>query len=304
MTSNGIPESVNLASGIMSNDAAQNPHYATWNKVNLLYCTSDAFSGTLEQAPWTTGPLSFLGSRVIPSVIADLKANYGLVDSSSTTVIYSGSSAGAVGMYPNVDHLSSALLPKSRVVAVVDSGWFLDSVPIIPMNCSAPMNCAVGENFAKGVAMWKSSLDADCANAFGIVGAEQWQCLVGKEVEPYLSTPTFVVQWLYDLAQLYHDGLTSKPSAWSADQSGYAQASRVNLTQSFNAAERHHQFFAPSCYHHVAINNKSPWWVDVTVGTVKLVDALDDFVTGKSTSSILVDTCSSPDCNPTCPPPL
>jgi hypothetical protein len=36
MTSNGIPASVNLASGIMSNDPAQNPHYATWNMVDLL----------------------------------------------------------------------------------------------------------------------------------------------------------------------------------------------------------------------------------------------------------------------------
>jgi hypothetical protein len=288
----------------MSNDPEQNPHYATWNKVDLLYCTSDAFSGTVEQAPWTTGKLSFLGSRVIPSVIADLKANYGLVDSSSTTVIYSGASAGAVGMYPNIDYLSSVLLPSSHVVAVVDSGWFLDSAPIQQShNCSDPQTCAVGQNFAKGVAAWNSSVDADCASATP-VRSEQWRCLLGKYVEPYLSTTMFVVQWLYDLAQLYHDGITSHPSAWSADQSAYAQASRMNLTQTFQAAKRHHQFFAPSCYHHVSLNNKSPWWLDVTVGTITLVDALDDFITGKSTSSIQVDKCSSPDCNPTCPPPL
>jgi hypothetical protein len=304
MTSNGLAASIDLASGILSNDAPENPYYATWNKVDLLYCTSDAFSGTVEQAPWTTSKLSFLGSRVIPAVIADLTQNYGLVDSPSTTVIYSGASAGAVGMYGNMDLLSSTLLPAARVVAVVDSGWFLNSIPFQPMNCTDnPLTCTVEENLAKGTAAWNSSVDAGCASATPVL-SDQWQCLLGDYVEPYLSTPTFVFQWQYDLAQLYHDGITDHPSVWSSEALAYAQSSKANLTRTFSAAKRHHQFFSASCYHHVALNNKSPWWLDVTVRNITLSDSLNDFVTGKTSSSILLDECLSPDCNPTCPPPL
>ena len=300
MSSKGLSPELNIASGILSDDPAENPFFAGYNMVELPYCTSDAFSGTLAQSSWST-KLSFLGSRVVPSVIADLKQNHGLVDHASTVVIYSGASAGAVGLYPNLDLLSSKLLPASHVVGVIDSGWFLDSVPLETQPCAdQPLVCSVKENLVRGVAAWNSSVDTDCDSDKG--ADEQWQCMMGHYVEPYLTTPIFVFEWGYDLAQLYHDGIESNPKA-SAPALAYAQTSRANLTRTFEAAKRHHHFFSPACYQHVVLNAKHPTWLHVTAGNVTLAAALNDFVSGNSSSSVLLDDCTLPDCNPTCPPP-
>ena len=119
MTSKGLKDTIVITKGIVSDSTAANPYYADWNKVQLPYCTSDAFSGTMES---TSYGVSFLGSRIVPEVVADLLEVHGLLDSIETIVVYSGSSAGAVGIYPNLDHLANELLPLSRVVGVVDSG--------------------------------------------------------------------------------------------------------------------------------------------------------------------------------------
>lgn len=322
MSSKGLPSELTIANGILSDSPAENPYFASFNMVELpcthpapvplaplrlltrvcgaADCTSDAFSGTLEQSSWSK-TLSFLGSRVVPAVIADLKQNHGLVDGASTVVVYSGASAGAVGLYPNLDVLSSKLLPASHVVGVIDSGWFLDSVPLETQPCTnQPLVCSVKENLVRGVAAWNSSVDTDCAGDKG--ADEQWQCMMGHYVEPYLSTPIFVFEWQYDLAQLYHDGIEQNPEA-SAPALAYAQSSRANLTRTFEAAKRHHHFFSPACYQHVVLNAKHPTWLHVTAGNVTLAAALNDFVSGNSSSSVLLDDCTSPDCNPTCPPP-
>jgi hypothetical protein len=205
MSSRGLPQTLTIGAGILASSARDDPYFATWSKVQLTYCTSDAFSGTVEQSSWKRS-LSFLGSRVVPSVIADLKANHGLVDGPDTTLIYSGASAGAVGLYPNLDVLSSTLLPASRVVGVIDSGWFLDSEPIQPQACTDnPLECSVADNLKMGMAAWSPAVDPDCAQAKA--ANDQWQCMMGHYVEPYLSTPIFVFQWQFDLAQLYHDGI-------------------------------------------------------------------------------------------------
>lgn len=302
MSSKGLPNTLSITSGIISDDTNDNPYYATWNKVFLPYCTSDAFSGTVAQASWSSS-LSFLGSRVIPSVVSNLKQSHGMVDGASTTVIYAGASAGAVGLYPNLDLLSATLLPLSRVVGVIDSGWFLDSEPIKASTCgSTPLDCTVKENLVSGVAAWSPSVDADCAAAKPT--ADRWQCLMGHYLEPYLTTPLFVFEWQFDLAQLYHDGVTSNPST-TPQALAYAQHSRANLTKTFHAAQHHHHFFSPACYQHVVLNAKHADWVDVTANGTLLPEALNAFVNGSSagSASILVDGCSTPDCNPTCPPP-
>jgi len=315
MSSKGLAATLSINSGIISDNVKDNPYFAAYNKVQLPYCTSDAFSGTVQQASWDSS-ISFLGSRVIPSVVADLKANHGLVDNASTTFIYSGASAGAVGLYPNMDRLSSQLLPASRVVGVVDSGWFMDSVPYEPSpGCAAagdPLKCSVKENLVMGSAAWRPAVDADCAHAKASTPDTLWQCMMGHYLAPYLSTPLFVFEWQFDLAQLYHDGITSNPASLPAAAAAYAQQSRANLTRTFVSAAtathgRHRRrFFSPSCYQHVVLNAKHADWVQVTANGTTLPDALNAFVRDEGVGTaraIMLDDCTMPDCNPTCPPP-
>ena len=219
-------------------------------------------------------------------------------------MIFSGASAGAVGVYPNLD-LVATKLPHTRVVGVIDSGWFLDSIPIptSPDDCPDPLHCLVQGNLMRGVSAWNPAVDPDCANE-KTAGVDLWQCLMGHYVEQFLSTPMFVFEWQFDLAQLYHDGITENPSRAPAELA-YAQESVTNLTRTFVAAKKHHHFFSPACYQHVVLNNKPHNWVGLTINGTTLPDALDTFVKGvKNTTTVFVDTaCNTPDCNPTCPPP-
>ena len=65
------------------------------------------------------------------------------------------------------------------------------------------------------------------------------------------------------------------------------------------------RFFSPSCYQHVVLNAKHADWVQVTANGTTLPDALNAFVRDKvvGTATIMLDDCTMPDCNPTCPPP-
>ena len=111
------------------------------------------------------------------------------------------------------------------------------------------------------------------------------------------------------LAQLYHDGITSNPTTLPAAAVAYAQQSRANLTQTFVLAAtkrgpHHLHFFSPSCYQHVVLNVKHADWVQVTANGTTLPDALNAFVRGEGqNATILLDDCTMPNCNPTCPPP-
>eukprot|EP00322_Chrysochromulina_rotalis_P018983 CAMPEP_0115877516 /NCGR_PEP_ID=MMETSP0287-20121206/26265_1 /TAXON_ID=412157 /ORGANISM="Chrysochromulina rotalis, Strain UIO044" /LENGTH=379 /DNA_ID=CAMNT_0003333037 /DNA_START=250 /DNA_END=1390 /DNA_ORIENTATION=+ len=302
MTSKMLAPQVTINYGILSDIPANNPPFAAWNRVLLPYCTSDAYSGNLSSSAWDAG-LSFLGSRVLPAVVADLKAHYGLLDQPSSTIVYSGASAGGVGIYPNVDRISEELLPAARVFGVVDSGWFLDSTPFVTQQCGDdPNTCTDEEIFSSGIPAWGAIMDASCAAATPV--DIRWECLLGYRVLPYLSTPLFVFQWQFDLAQLTHDGVKTKPS--TMPELAYAQASAANLTKTFttaaNATSRH-RFFSASCYQHVVLNSKHEQaWITLTVNGMTLVDAIGDFIDGHGgNASVCVDTCNTPDCNPTCP---
>lgn len=156
-------------------------------------------------------------------------------------------------------------------------------------------------NLKKGVTAWAPNVNAKCASA-KTSGVDLWHCLMGHYVAPYLTTQLFVFQWQFDKAQLYHDAITNDPSD-DPTELAYAQQSAANLTATFRAAKGHHHFFSPSCYQHVVLNNKQHEWVSLAVGETTLPDALDRFVRGAENITLFLDTCETPDCNPTCPPP-
>jgi hypothetical protein len=117
----------------------------------LPYCTSDAFSGTF--AKLSGRRFSFLGKYIIPAVMEDLVENHGLIDSEFTKFVLSGSSAGAIAIYPNIEFVSS-FLSKSKTFATVDSGWFLDSTLFVEQVCNTTMTCTEKDIFVKGNTYW------------------------------------------------------------------------------------------------------------------------------------------------------
>ena len=157
MTSEGFPVAVNM-NGIFERDApyaSMNP-LDGYNQVFLHYCSSDSWTGTVDNAvvagldyrPVLQDPvngvavprvytLSFLGRPIFDAVIETLRRQRGLpalvyrrpdgrsqpmpdLDEASF-VILSGGSAGGAGVIHNLDHLRGILRERTRLVGLIDS---------------------------------------------------------------------------------------------------------------------------------------------------------------------------------------
>ena len=273
----------------LDDDPAANPVFAAWNKVVLPYCTSDDFSGARNAT--SSDPWLFQGSRVLPAVLVALQRRHGLRDGG--TVVLAGSSAGGEALYPNVDLVSERLLPHSEVLALDDSGYFLSSAPYQGQtNCTSPFACTEQEGIRLGVAYWNAQLNARCVAARP--PARAYECLLGPTALPFLRTPVFVFQYLFDAAQLAHDGL-GDPSG-NADKMRYAAQSASNLTTSL---ARQPYVFLPACFTHTVLGDRD--WTKMAIDGVLLTDAVKAFLARKPALR-LVDSCTgSVRCNPTCP---
>lgn len=121
--------------GVLSRDSAINP-LASANHVYAFYCSSDNWSGTRTSAIRTTdvdpagfGPWYFAGHHNVTALFESLSEAYGLDDSDpEMRVLFTGTSAGGVGIVANTEHVAS-MLPRTaaggRYRVVVDAGTYL-----------------------------------------------------------------------------------------------------------------------------------------------------------------------------------
>jgi len=123
MTSTGAPTQIFL-SGIFDTDPKLSPLWAA-NKAVLLYCSSDAFMGNGNFGSWT-----FRGSNLVYDFIRVMRSRHNL--SSRSTVIFGGASAGARGAMVLVDELVRDHFPTKRVLALLDSPYWIDKRPLFP----------------------------------------------------------------------------------------------------------------------------------------------------------------------------
>jgi hypothetical protein len=69
--------------------------------------------------------LHFRGRAILDALLEDLRINQGLADASE--VVVSGSSAGGLTVYLHLDAIAAAFGTNTRVVGMVDAGYFLDA---------------------------------------------------------------------------------------------------------------------------------------------------------------------------------
>lgn len=126
MTAIDAPASIR-ASGIQSDNAAN--AFAAWNHVLGYYCSSDGWTGQARDVVMDGDPhfrLHFTGADLVDDMLDALdkgvEANGVLLPSigQAQRVVFSGSSAAAVGLMMHVDRVAERLAP-ARVVGVVDS---------------------------------------------------------------------------------------------------------------------------------------------------------------------------------------
>ncbi len=183
MTSQESPAALSV-SGIFSTSEQQNPDFAGFTQVYILYCSSDMYSGDGQRQVGSLN-LQFRGHKIIAAILADLQ-DASIIPSpnlkNASQVLVGGSSAGSFGAASNLDWIASQL-PWAKVKGVLDSSW------VAPLNDygNGPAGPQPGSSdFYK---YFPAIADQSCAEA----NPSQPQiCLSTLELYPYLSTPVFV----------------------------------------------------------------------------------------------------------------
>uniref|UniRef100_A0A9J7XCC0 Uncharacterized protein n=2 Tax=Cyprinus carpio TaxID=7962 RepID=A0A9J7XCC0_CYPCA len=295
-----------LRTGILSSQPEENPHWWNANTVFVPYCSSDVWSGSTAKTD--QNDYAFMGSQIIQEVIKELVTK-GL--DGAKVLLLAGSSAGGTGVLLNVDRVSELLedlgLGSVQVRGLADSGWFLDHKQYRLTDCIDTISCAPTEAIKRGVRYWNSVVPERCSHVYN---GEDWNCFFGYKVQPTLKRPVFVVQWLFDEAQLMVDNVHLTGQPVQEGQWRYIQNLGSELR---NTLKNVPAMFAPACLSHEIITRS--YWMDIHVKGTSLPRALQCWDRSLrhhgNSSSIqaplrgcplhLIDSCPWPHCNPTCP---
>ncbi|KAM7418648.1 hypothetical protein PAMA_015989 [Pampus argenteus] len=320
MSSSGWPQT-KRGSGILSSQAEENPHWYNANIVFIPYCSSDVWSGT---GPAPTPPsrprqgrekerdrnantteYTFMGSLIIREVIKDLIPK-GIKQ--AKVVMLSGTSAGGTGVLLNIERVASQLEQlgaETQVRGLVDSGWFLESKQQRSPNCPETVSCSPEDAIKIGLRLWNGVVPDRCRQLYK--RGEEWQCFFGHKLYSTLTSPLFVVQWLFDEEQLRVENIYMGGQSLSEEQWQYIQNLGRELKNSLRDVTA---VFAPSCLSHTVITKSN--WMNFQVRGTSLPRALhcwdrsleatrNNRTPAKGCPFHLVDTCQRPQCNPTCP---
>ncbi|XP_065057295.1 palmitoleoyl-protein carboxylesterase NOTUM-like [Rhopilema esculentum] len=286
-----------FVTGILSTQLKTNPLWWNSNHVYIPYCSSDIWTG--NKTADKKGGFSFLGARIIDEVVSDLYVNRGL--DKGTNLTLAGSSAGGTGVMLNIDRVADNLKEKGskiKVQGIVDSGWFLDNDLIKSLNCGLPNgHCKPSDVIKAAMKFWHADLPARCISGKSV--DKHHLCLFGDKLYPTLKSPIFVIQWIYDLAQIKEDNpeLESSLRMLMRKQYGpYMAYLGKRVRESLNIVKH---FFAPSCLGHTILTREQ--WLGTRVGPRTLFGALECWLLKKRSSCQFTDKCQMPHCSDSCP---
>ncbi|XP_066473437.1 palmitoleoyl-protein carboxylesterase NOTUM [Tiliqua scincoides] len=291
--------------GILSSQPEENPHWWNANMVFIPYCSSDVWSGA--SAKTEKSEFVFMGALIIQEVVKQLVGK-GL--GNAKVLLLAGTSAGGTGVLLNVDRVAEQLEEMGysgiQVRGLADSGWFLDNKQYRRTDCIDTITCAPTEAIRRGIRYWNGLVPERCKMQFK--EGDEWNCFFGYKIYPTLRCPVFVVQWLFDEAQLTVDNVHLTGQPVQEGQWLYIQ----NLGRELrNTLKDVTASFAPACLSHEIITRNH--WTDIQVKGTSLPRALhcwdrslhDSNKNGKTPLKgcpiHLIDSCPWPHCNPSCP---
>jgi hypothetical protein len=252
--------------GLFSTNATINPLLYNANKIYFVYCDGGSFAGMVTD-PIDAGSNQTIyvrGRYILDALFGTLASRHGLAG--ATDYISNGNSAGGLATYLHADYISGlvhAVAPSARVVAVPDSGFFMD-VPDFSGNRALWQSFA--QTFAFHNATGPGSTSPACLAAKA--AADQWQCVMAPYLLPFISTPLFISQSFADSWQsgavmgLPCSPGTCKDNATEAAVEAYMAVFRLQmlaqLAPALNSAGRHGAYIS-SCFRHGTAEYDGAW---------------------------------------------
>ena len=180
--------------GILSSDCSKNPDFCSFNRVWLVYCDGNSFSGNRDQPVNVKGldgnvkPLYFRGRRIIDETLKALHENFGL--EKAENVLLTGCSAGGLATYLHTDYVHEELKSKwatglTKFKASAISGFFLEhntveGKPVYPDEMKSIFELA---NSTHG-------LNDACIAAHRASG-DEWKCNFAQHAYAHTASDTF-----------------------------------------------------------------------------------------------------------------
>jgi len=210
-------------------------------------------------------PIYIRSGRIITATVDFLMKQHGMSD--ATDVIITGGSSGGMATYLNCDRIADqikATNSKIRVTCLADAGMFLDHPGI-------DGNPTLSPQFIESFYAWNSSsmTNQGCIAHYTPLGTP-WKCIFSQYVLPFIKTPLFIAQNLYDSYQLGHILTTGGCTTYGKDLSACPNTT-VDAIQAYGATMRgvinaglatpgvNRGSFAPSCIAHCqTVANEHP----------------------------------------------
>ena len=230
--------------GLLSDDPQANPDFASFTHVRVHYCSSDAFAGdTSHTIDGRT--FEFRGHRGIDGLLDDLMDSSAVGSSTlrdATEVLVAGSSAGAMGVQNNLDHIAERL-SWAKVKGVADSGW----IPLVQKFGRGSMD--VRPDAPEAFDYYHAKPDESCVAANP---GQAGQCLLGSFEFKYITTPLFIYADQRDPSHLASLGISGGPRGNSEAQA-YVQRYMALVRESLKDVPA---AFSPILGAHMALLNE------------------------------------------------
>jgi hypothetical protein len=250
--------------GYFSADPEANPFMHDWNKVYIRYCDGSTHSARNATPTVIDGEqFYFRGAYIVEAVIAKLQT-LGMAEANN--IVVGGCSAGGIGTFHHMDRWLDAF-PHARTGALPDSGAIM---PHLDWKWNDPQNgvlinrlLSMLDNMANNVFNASGGLNSACVADMQKQKMNVARCYDAAMVWPYLRTPTFVIQSIYDVV------LGPVQSVVSGDTERFIHMAAVQKQQFTEMLMRPpHGGFIHSCPSHCGAMDGTVWTKGTAAGEV------------------------------------
>lgn len=181
--------------GLLSNQVKYNPEFYNWSSVFVPYCDGASFTGDREKPLEVNDKkLYFRGRRILGALLDELLRRG--MDKASE-IILSGSSAGAISAIVHADYIQTRVrrVSKASVRVLADAGFFLDE----PSYDGTKIMRSI---FRKMYTLHNSSASLNHGCLREQKRKRKYRCFFPQYSLPFVTTPVFLVNSLYDSWQI------------------------------------------------------------------------------------------------------
>jgi O-palmitoleoyl-L-serine hydrolase len=304
---------------LLDANCVNNPTFCNYSVVYAAYVDGASRAGDVTNPIIVDGKtIYYRGWRVLKATLAAMLQPNGPgagVPSLSTApqLLISGSSAGGLTTFLHVDYIADTvrvLNPTIEVRAVPEVGFFIDGESIWNQQhimTSVFARVAEIQNITGGD---PEQVNKECVAAYP--ATERYKCFMAQYLLPFIKTPLFIINSMVDQWQTQNilaPNIDTEPSV-----STYAPfvpcinnpVAGCNATQAAQWMNYGTQFLTalntaikatPSQYNHGGFITSCPIHTTfigslghkITINNTTMYQALTDWVTGKTTSSWLID---------------